>query len=59
MRNKKLVSTVVASALVATTMAMPVMAADGGKVEVDVTTKDAIIRVAVPTALAVAVDQFE
>ena len=32
MRNKKLVSTVVASALVATTMAMPVMAADGGKV---------------------------
>ena len=39
MRSKRLLSTVVASALVATTMAMPVMAADGGQVEVDVTRK--------------------
>ena len=59
MRNKKLLSTVVASALVAATMAMPVMAADGGSVDVDVTTKTGVLRVKVPTTLAVAVDQFE
>ena len=59
MKNKKLVSTVVASALVATTMAMPVMAADAGQVEVDVDTKTAVIRVEVPTSLEVAVNQFE
>ncbi len=59
MRNKRFLSTVAATALVATTMAMPVMAADGGKVDVTVSTKDAIIRVCVPTTLAVAVDQFE
>ena len=59
MRSKRLLSTVVASALVATTMAMPVMAADGGQVEVDVTTKTSVIRVAVPTSLEVAVNQFE
>lgn len=59
MRNKKLLSTVVASALVATTMAMPVMAADGGSVDVEVTTKTGVLRVKVPTTLAVAVDQFE
>lgn len=58
MKNKKLLSTVVASALVAT-MAMPVMAADGGEVEVDVNTRTAVIRVEVPTALEVAVNQFE
>lgn len=58
MRNKKVLSTVVASTLVATTMAMPVMAA-GGKVDVDVSTKDAVIRVEVPTKLEIAVDQFE
>lgn len=46
MRNKKLVSTVVASALVATTMAMPVMAAgESGSVDVDVSTKTGVLRV--------------
>lgn len=59
MNRKKLVSTAVASALVAAQMVMPVMAADGGEVDVDVTTKTAVIRVQVPTALAVAVNQFE
>ncbi len=57
-RNKKLASMVVASALVATTMAMPVMA-DGGEVPVQVQTKSAVIRVKVPTSLEVAVNQFE
>ena len=59
MRNKKLLSTVVASALVATIMAVPVMADDGGSVDVDVTTKNAVLGVEVPTTLAVAINQFE
>ena len=59
MRNKKLLSTVVASALVATTMAMPVMAADGNKVEVDFTTKNPVIRVVAPTTILAAVDPLE
>lgn len=59
MRNKRFLSTVVAAALVASTMAVPVMAADGGEVDVDVTTKNAVIRVEVPTSLEVAVNQFE
>lgn len=59
MKNKRFLSTVVATALAATTMAMPVMAADGGEVEVDVTTRTSVIRVEVPTTLAVAVNQFE
>lgn len=58
-RNKKLLSTVVASALVATTMAMPVMAADGGTMEIPVETKTAVLRVTVPTNLEIAVNQFE
>lgn len=58
MKGKKLVSVLTASALAAA-MAMPVMAADGGTVDVDVTTKTGILRVEVPTTLAVAVDQFE
>lgn len=58
-RNKKLASMVVASALVATAMAMPVMAADEGEVNVTVTNRNAVIRVEVPTTLAVAVNQFE
>jgi hypothetical protein len=58
-RNKRLASMVAASALVATTVAMPVMAADGGEVDVDVTTRNAVIRVEVPTTLAIAVNQFE
>lgn len=58
MRTKKLVSVLTASALAAA-MAMPVMAADGGSFDVDVTTKTGILRVEVPTTLAIAVDQFE
>ncbi len=58
MRNKKLLSTVVASALVAT-MAMPVMAADGDTVDVEFTTKTPVIRVAVPTSILAAVDPLE
>lgn len=59
MRNKKLLSTIVATALVTTTMAMPVMAAEGGNFNIDVSTKTGIIRVQVPTSMAMAVDQFE
>ena len=59
MRNKKLLSTIVATALVTTTMALPVVAADGGEVDVDVTTRTAVIRVQVPTSLEIAVNQFE
>lgn len=58
MKGKKLLSMFTAGAL-AVTMAMPAMAADGGEVDVDVTTKTGILRVEVPTTLAVAVDQFE
>lgn len=58
MNKKKVLSTAVASALVAAQMAMPVMAADGDTLDVDVTTKTAVIRVAVPTTMAIAVDQF-
>lgn len=56
-KNKKLVSTVVTGALVAT-MAMPVMA-ESGHVDVDLTTKTAVLRVQVPTSMNVAVNQFE
>lgn len=58
MKGKKLVSILTASALAAT-MAMPTMAADGGTIDVGVTTKTGILRVDVPTTLAIAVDQFE
>lgn len=65
MRNKKLLSTVVATALIASTMVMPVMAEDGtpatpsGSFDIDVTTKTGVIRVEVPTNMTMAVDQFE
>ena len=59
MKRKKLLSSAVAGMLVAAQMAMPVMAADGGSIDVDVTTKTGILRVEVPTTLAIAVDQFE
>lgn len=59
MKAKRFLSTVVAGALVAAQMAMPVMAADGGQVDVDVTTKTGVLRVQVPTSMAIAVDQFE
>ncbi len=48
-----------ASALAATTMAVPVMAADGGNIDVPVTTKTAVIRVQVPTKMDISVNQFE
>lgn len=56
MKGKKLLSMVTAGTLAAT-MAMPVMA-DGGEVTVNVTTKTAVLRVEVPTTMAIAVDQF-
>lgn len=59
MRNKKLISSALAGMLVVAQMAMPVMAADGGSVDVTVTTKTGILRVEVPTTLAIAVDQYE
>lgn len=59
MKKKKVLSTAVAGALVAAQMAMPVMAADGGSLDVDVTTKTGVLRVEVPTNMAIAVDQFE
>ncbi len=58
MKGKKLLSMLTAGAL-AVSMVMPAMAADGGTVDVDVTTKTGILRVEVPTTLAIAVDQFE
>ena len=48
-----------ASALAATTMAVPVMAADGGNIDAPVTTKTAVIRVQVPTKMDISVNQFE
>lgn len=61
MRNKRFLSTVVAAALVVTTMAMPVMAANeqSGSVDVDVSTKTGVLRVTVPTQMAMVIDQFE
>lgn len=59
MKRKKLLSTAVAGMLVAAQMVMPVMAADGGGFNVDLTTKTGVLRVEVPTSMAVAVDQFE
>lgn len=59
MRNKRLLSTVVAGALAATTMAMPVMAADQNSVTVDFTTKTPVIRVVAPTSILAAVDPLE
>ncbi len=59
MKGKKLLVTAMAGALAVAQMAMPVMAADGGNFDVTVTTKTALLRVKVPTTLAIAVDQFE
>lgn len=59
MKSKKVLSTVVASALVATTMAVPAMAAEGGSIDVPVTTKTAVLRVEVPTKMNISVNQFE
>jgi len=60
MKNKKLLSTILAATLVATTMAVPVMANDGGgSVEVDVGVATSVLRVEVPTTLAVQIDQYQ
>jgi len=63
MRNKKLLSTVLAASLVATTMAMPVMAAgndpDSGELTTQVGVKTSVLRVQVPTALVVEIDQYD
>lgn len=59
MRRKKLLTAAIATALVAAQVVMPVAAADGGTVEVDVTTKTAVLQVIVPTKLSVAVDPME
>lgn len=57
MKGKKLVSILTASALAAT-MAMPTMAADGGTIDVGVTTKTGILRVDVPTTLVCCIIDF-
>jgi len=60
MKNKKLLSTMLAATLAATTMSMPVMATDdGGKLDVDVTSKKTVMRVQVPTSMAVEINQYE
>lgn len=59
MSKKRLFAGVIASTLTIAQMAMPVMAADTGTFNVDLTTKTGVLRVQVPTTLAVAVDQFE
>lgn len=59
MKGKKLLSMLTAGAL-AVTMVMPVMAADDGDdFNVSVGTKTGVVRVQVPTSMAIAVDQFE
>ena len=59
MKSKKFLAVAMASTLAMAQLAMPVMAGEGGTVEVDVKTKTAVIRVVVPTSLEVAVNQFE
>ena len=59
MKRKKVLSMAVVSALIAAQMAMPVMAADGGSLDVEVTTQSGVLRVEVPTTMSIAVDQFE
>lgn len=61
MKRKKLFSTAVAGMLVAAQMVMPVAAAaptPNGEFDVDLTTKTGVLRVEVPTSMAIAVDQF-
>ena len=60
MKKKKLLAAVMTGTLAAAQMTMPVMAATGtGSVDVDVQNTDTVLRVQVPTALKVAVDEFE
>lgn len=58
MRKKKILSIILAAAL-AVMMSMPIMAADGGVLNVDVSTMTAVLRVQVPTQMSAEVDQFE
>lgn len=58
MKRKKVLSMFLACALATSTMAMPVLAA-GDTIDVGVTTKTPVLRVTVPTTLAIAVDQLE
>lgn len=58
MKKRKLLTTVMAGALVASQMVMPAMAA-GGTLDVNVTEKTAVLRVEVPTSMEVALDEFE
>lgn len=57
--KKRVLSTIAASTLIAAQVAMPVMAAPDGSITVNVSDKEAVIRVVVPTALEISVDQFE
>lgn len=59
MKNKKLLSTILAASLAATTMAMPVMAAQEGRVDVTVEDEKGVLRVQVPTMLSVKIDPYE
>ncbi len=59
MKRMKLLTMAMAGMLAVAQLSMPVAAADGGSIEVDVTTKTGVLRVEVPTKLAVAVNQFE
>lgn len=56
---KKLMSAAVVSAIIAAQTLMPVSAAGNtGKIESDISTKTPILRVQVPTSMAIAVDEF-
>lgn len=56
---KKLMSAAVVSAIIAAQTLMPVSAAGNtGKIETDISTKTPILRVQVPTSMAIAVDEF-
>jgi hypothetical protein len=57
-RSKKVLSAAVVSAILAAQTLMPVAAA-GGTIDADMSTKSPILRVAVPTKMAVSVNEFE
>lgn len=57
-RCKKMLSAAVVSAILAAQTLMPVAAA-GGEITADMSTKSPVLRVAVPTKMAVSVNEFE
>lgn len=60
MKRKKMLSTAVAGMLVAAQVVMPAAAADhNGQLTTDIVTKEAVVRVQVPTKLVVSVDEFQ